>query len=168
MKTCVLGIAVLAVFLSSCATVESVQMGTARDEVIIKFGNPSSIVRLDSGTRLQYSLQPAGQSAVMVDLDAADRVVSVRQVLNPRDFSRVVAGKWTRQDIEREFGRPARINHVANWRGDILTYRWLDGTQNMYFNVYLDASNLVQSVGLREEKKYDEFRIIRFMGQHDN
>jgi hypothetical protein len=166
MKTRVFGLAVLAGFLSGCASVETVKLGTARDEVIRKFGNPTGIVNLASGTRLQYSRQPAGQSAVMVDVDAADRVVAVRQVLNPRDFSRVVVGKWTRQDVEREFGRPARIDHVANWRGDILTYRWKDGDQNMYFSVYLDPNNLVRSVGQREEKKDDELRLIPLMGRH--
>jgi hypothetical protein len=160
----IFGMSALYLILVGCA-VESVQLGTPRDEVIKKFGKPSRIVGLDSGTRLQYSRQPAGQSAVMVDVDMAGQVVSVRQVLNPKDFSRVVVGKWARQDVEREFGRPARIDHVANWRGDILTYRWLDGSQNMYFSVYLDANNLVQSVGQREEKKDDELRLIRLMGQ---
>ena len=163
MKNHVLAMAAFTLFLTGCA-VESLQLGTPRNEVIQKFGNPTAIVSLDSGTRLQYSRQPEGQGAVMVDVDAADRVVSVRQVLNPRDFSRVVVGKWTRQDLEREFGRPARINHVANWRGDILTYRWLDGGQNMLFSVYLDANNVAQSAGQREEKRDDELRLIRFMG----
>jgi hypothetical protein len=150
--------------LTGCAVVESLQLGTPRDEVLKKFGNPTTTVNLASGSRLQYSQQPEGQRVVMVDVDAADRVVSVRQVLNPVNFSRVVVGKWTRQDMEREFGRPARIDHVANWRGDILTYRWLDGGQNMLFSVYLDANNVAQSVGQREEKRDDKLRLIRLMG----
>jgi hypothetical protein len=158
-------IVVCMLVLTGCA-VESLQLGTPRDEVIKKFGNPTATVNLVSGMRLQYSLQPEGQSAVMVDVDATDRVVAVRQVLNPAEFSRVVTGKWTRQDVEREFGRPARIDHVANWQGDILTYRWLDGGQNMVFNVYLDANNVAQSIGQREEKKDDALRMIRFMGSH--
>lgn len=149
--------------LTGCA-VESLQLGTPRDEVLKKFGNPTATVNLTSGTRLQYSQQPEGQRAVMVDVDAGDRVVSVRQVLNPVNFSRVEVGKWTRQDIEREFSRPARIDHVANWQGDILTYRWLDGGQNMLFSVYLDVNNVAQSVGQREEKRDDKLRLIRLMG----
>jgi hypothetical protein len=152
--------------LTGCA-VESLQLGTARDVVVQKMGQPTAVVSLASGTRLQYSRQPEGQSVVMVDVDATDRVVSVRQVLNATDFSRVMVGKWTRQDVEREFGRPARIDHVANWRGDILTYRWLDGAQNMLFNAYLDANHVVQSVGQREERKDEELRLIRLMGQLD-
>lgn len=165
MKNRFLGLAALSLVLTGCA-VESLQLGTPRDDVIKKYGKPTAVVGLASGTRLQYSLQPEGRSAVMVDMDAADKVVSVRQVLNPVDFSRVVAGKWTRQDVEREFGRPARIDHVANWRGDILTYRWLDGGQNMLFSVYLDSDNLAQSVGQREERQDDRLRLIRWMGHH--
>ncbi|MEQ1534576.1 MAG: hypothetical protein ABL923_01755 [Burkholderiaceae bacterium] len=165
MKNRFLGIVAFTLVLTGCA-VESLRLGTPRDEVIKKFGKPTAVVSLASGTRLQYSLQPEGRSAVMVDVDAADKVVSVRQVLNTADFSRVVVGKWTRQDVEREFGRPARIDHVANWRGDILTYRWLDGGQNMLFNVYLDPNNVAQSVGQREERPDDELRLFRLMGQH--
>jgi hypothetical protein len=164
MKNRILIIFALSLVVTGCA-VESLQLGTPRDEVIKKFGKPTAVVSLASGTRLQYSLQPEGRSAVMVDMDAEDKVVSARQVLNSADFSRVVAGKWTRQDVEHEFGRPARIDHVANWRGDILTYRWLDGGQNMLFNVYLDPNNVAQSVGQRQERPEDELRLFRFMGQ---
>lgn len=162
-----LGFSVVAftLLLTGCA-VESLTLGAPRDEVIKKFGNPRATVNLASGMRLQYSRQPEGQSAVMVDVDAAGKVVAVRQVLNASDFSRVLVGKWTRQDVEREFGRPAKIDHVANWQGDILTYRWLDGAQNMLFSVYLDGNNVAQSVGQREEKRDDELRLIRFMGSH--
>jgi hypothetical protein len=83
----------------------------------------------------------------MVDLDAAGKVVSARQVLNIRDFSRIEVDKWTRADVEREFGPPAKTDGVASWSGDIMTYRWLDGDQPMFFWVYLDAANVVQRVG---------------------
>ena len=79
----------------------------------------------------------------MVDLDRAGRVVSARQVLTLAEFSRIVEGQWTRADVEREFGPPARVDGVASWRGDILTYRWNDGS-DMFFFVYLDANQVVQ------------------------
>lgn len=121
--------------------------GMSRDQAIASYGTPSRVVPLATGTRLQYSRQPAGQETVMVDLDAAGRVVSVRQVLTAAEFARVVPGQWTRDDIEREFGRPARVDRVASWQNDILTYRWLDVTQDMFWFVYLDANNVVQRTG---------------------
>jgi len=84
----------------------------------------------------------------MVDLDMAGKVVSVRQVLNPAEFARVEPGKWTREDMEREFGRPASIDHVASWPGDIMTYRWVEiYNQGMLFYAYLDDRNVVQRTG---------------------
>jgi hypothetical protein len=138
-------LAVLLVLAAGCAT--SVQPGMSREQVLASYGTPTRTVPLASGTRLQYSAQPAGQWAIMVDLDAAGKVVSSRQVLNLQDFSRIEVDKWTRADVEREFGRPAKIDGVISWPGDIMTYRWRDGVQDMFFFVYLDAGNVVRRVG---------------------
>lgn len=138
-------LAALVVLVAGCAT--SVQPGMSREQVIASYGTPTRTVPLASGTRLQYSAQPAGQWAIMVDLDAAGKVVSSRQVLNIQDFSRIEVGKWTRADVEREFGRPAKVDGVASWPGDVMTYRWRDAVQDMFFFVYLDAGNVVQRVG---------------------
>ncbi len=136
-----------------CA-VELVALGTPRDQVLAKYGVPTRVVPIASGTRPQYSRQPVGQTAIMVDLDAADRVASVRQVLNEKDFARAAPGQWTREVAEREFGRPAFISHVASWTGDILVYRWLDLSRtDMFFYLYLDPANVVQKVGQGMEFK---------------
>jgi hypothetical protein len=119
--------------------------GATRDAVVARMGQPDRVVRTPSGERLQYSLQPLGHYAWMVDLDAAGRVVRARQVLNENDFHRIEPGKWTRDDVEREFGRPAWVDGVASWRGPILTYRWRDlANSNMFYWVYLDERNVVQ------------------------
>jgi hypothetical protein len=136
----------ISLFLAGCA-VEKTQLGTSKDEVVAQYGAPSRTVPLANGSRLQYSRQPMGQTAVMVDLDAAGKVVSVRQVLTANDFARIEVGIWTRELTEQEFGRPAYISHVANWRGDILTYRWQHHGSDMLFYVHLDANNIVQQVG---------------------
>ena len=137
----------LAVALMTLATgcaVQLVQPGASQEEVVSRYGPPSRVVALASGSRLQYSRQPAGQSAVMVDLDAAGRVTSVREVLNPAGFSTLVVGQSTREDTERALGRPASVDRVGAWSGDILTYRWRDHDQDMLFWFYLDASQVVQ------------------------
>jgi hypothetical protein len=142
-----------ALTLLGCA-VEKVPLGTAQSEVIAKYGAPTRVVPIATGTRLQYSRQPAGQTAVMVDLDTSGRVAAVRQVLNETDFARIVVGQWTREIAEREFGRPSFVNHVASWKGDILTYRWLDaGRADMFYYIYLDPNNVVQQVGQGMEFK---------------
>ena len=137
----------LAALLAGCAgnplTAAGVPPGMARDAVIARLGQPTRVLSLPAGERLQYSLQPFGQAAWMVDLDAAGRVVRSRQVLNAADFNRIEVGKWTRDDVEREFGPPAMVDGVASWNGPILTYRWSDGSDMFYF-VYLDSANVVR------------------------
>lgn len=138
--------AAAALLVAGCAFTP-VKPGMSREEVMSHYGTPTRTVPLASGTRLQYSTQPTGQTAVMVDLDAAGRVVNARQVLNIQDFSRIEVGKWTRTDVEREFGRPATVDRVGSWSGDVMTYRWLDTDQPKFYWVYLDAANVVQRVG---------------------
>ena len=119
------------------------QPGTPRDAVLERLGSPSRVVRLEHGERLQYSLQPFGQYAWMVDLDPAGRVVRSRQVLTANEFNRIQPGTWTRADVEREFGRPAMVDRVTSWPGPIMTYRWNDGSDMFYF-VYLDGQDVVR------------------------
>ena len=137
----------LAVALMTLATgcaVQLVQPGASQEEVVSRYGPPSRVVALASGSRLQYSRQPAGQSAVMVDLDAAGKVISARQVMKLNEFLKIEPLRWTREAVEQEFGRPATVDRVASWSGDIMTYRWLDADQSMFFWVYLDGNNVVQ------------------------
>jgi hypothetical protein len=137
----------LAALLGACAgnpfAGYTVEPGTGRDAVIARLGQPTRAVPLPSGERLQYSLQPFGQYAWMVDLDASGRVVRSRQVLNANEFNRIEVGKWTRDDVLREFGPPAMVDGVASWNGPILTYRWNDGS-DMFYHVYLDPRGVVQ------------------------
>ena len=67
------------------------------------------------------------------------------QVLTENEFNRIVPGQWTRADVEREFGPPARVDGVASWNGPILTYRWRDlQGANMFYWVYLDPEGVVR------------------------
>ena len=143
MRRLCLPLLIAVVALAACAG-PSLQPGASRADVLARYGAPTREVSLASGTRLQYSRQPYDAGAVMVDLDSAGRLVSAREVLNPAGFARVVLGQWTRKDAEREFGRPASVDRVGNWTGDIMTYRWRDGPQPMLFWIYLDTQNRVQ------------------------
>jgi hypothetical protein len=132
----------IALTLCACA-INPVQPGMPRADVLTHMGQPTRVVALASGTRLQYSRQPAGRQAYMVDLDRNDQVVAVRQVLSAPEFARIEIGKWTRDDVENYFGPPASVDHVANWPTDVLTYRWYDG-QDMFYWIYLDRNQVVQ------------------------
>jgi hypothetical protein len=161
-----LSAATAALVLSACAASvggQGVAPGMPRDQVIAQMGPPTRIVPLPGGgQRLQYSQQPAGPYAWMVDVDPAGRVVGSRQVLNELDFNRIVPGQWTGADVEREFGPPARVERVASWNGPVLTYRWRD-RQNapMFYSIYLDAQNVVRRAhpGMEARDRFFDFRF---------
>jgi len=129
--------------LCGCA-LQPVAPGMARSAVLAHMGAPTRELPMGNGlTRLQYSLQPAGQQAWMVDLDASGHVAQVRQVLTAPEFARIQTDRWTRADVEREFGPPASVDRVANWPYPILTYRWFE-VQDMFYWVYLDDAGVVR------------------------
>jgi len=123
----------------------NVAPGTPRDAVLAQMGQPTRVVRLATGERLQYSLQPYGRTMWIVDLDAGGKVVQAGQMLTEANFNQIRPGRWTRDDVERDFGPPARTDRVASWNGSVMTYRWRDtvNTDMLYF-VYLDPGNVVQ------------------------
>ena len=135
-----------AITLAGCAA-QNVAPGTSRADVLAAYGKPTREVPLAAGSRLQYSRLPSGQTAVMVDLDAAGRVVSSRQVLQSGEFARIRLGQWSRSDVEREFGPPFGVDRVASWPGDIMTYTFREGGIDLYFYVYLDAVQIAQRTG---------------------
>ena len=142
-------IAASALLLGACAhpwNSVGVAPGTPRDQVIAQSGQPTAVVPLpDGGQRLQYSMQPYGQYAFMVDLDPAGRVVRSRQVLTEREFQRIEEGRWTMQDVLREFGPPAKVDGVSSFQGRVLTYRWRDlGGADMFYWVYVDPQGVVR------------------------
>jgi hypothetical protein len=140
--------------LAGCAA-ERIAPGTSRADVLATYGAPYREVPLVSGTRLQYSTLPSGQTAVMVDLDAQGKVVSSRQVLQSNEFARIVLGQWSRADIEREFGPPYLVDRVASWRGDIMNYTFREGGIDLFFFVYLDTANIAQRTGQAMDPRRD-------------
>ena len=147
MTTAATAAVALAALLAAGCAFQSITPGMSREQVVAAYGTPTQVVATGTGSRLQYSGQPLGQFANMVDLDATGKVVNARQVLKPAEFVRIQTGQWTQADMEREFGRPASMDRVSSWSGDIMTYRWIDHDQPMLFWAYLDANRVVQRVG---------------------
>ena len=130
----------LVAVLAGCA----IKSGMTRDEVVSTLGRPTAELDRNGVHRLQYSQQPMGQSVINVDLDGSGRVAQAREVMNLNAFSKIdISGSTTRDDILWEFGRPAKIDGVMSWKGDIWSYRWKD-TQDMWFWVYFDPSGVVR------------------------
>jgi hypothetical protein len=112
--------------------------------VVAKYGKPGAEITRGGVTRLQYSGQPYGQFAWMVDLDSAGRVTQSFQALNLANFGRIdLSGAARRDDILWMLGHPSSVDHVGTWEGDIWTYRWNDGTDK-FFWVYFDTAGAVR------------------------
>ncbi|MCC2674963.1 MAG: hypothetical protein K0R58_1910 [Ramlibacter sp.] len=138
-----------AAFAAACASpfeAPSIAPGTAREQVVARMGPPTRVVPLPGGgERFQYSLQPQGRFAWMVDFDTTGRTTRSRQVLTAAGFERILPGQWTRSDVEREFGPPASIDRVTSWNGPVMTYRWEDVQRApMFYWIYLDPQGVVQ------------------------
>ncbi|MGE4240271.1 hypothetical protein [Ramlibacter sp.] len=138
----------VAAFAAGCASpmgAWDIALGTPRADVVARAGQPTRLVALPNGLqRLQYSMQPLGHHVFMVDVDAAGRVVRSRQVMTPEEFQRIEPGKWLRADVEREFGPPAQVDAVTSFRGTVMTYRWKQGNDPMFYWVYVDPAGVVQ------------------------
>lgn len=122
----------------------NVAAGATPDQVVARAGQPTRVLPLPGGgERMQYTMQPLGQYAFNVDVDATGHVVRAQQVLTEANFNRIVPGQWTVADVEREFGPPARVDRVTSFNGNVLTYRWYNGSDMFYF-VYVDPNGVVQ------------------------
>jgi hypothetical protein len=144
-------LACMAAFLFGCAGNPSaafygIPPGMPRDDVIAKMGRPTAIIPLqNNGERLQYSSQPYGRYAYMVDLDSSGKVVRAGQVLTEANFQLIRPGVWTRTDVEREFGPPAWVDRVTSFAGSVMTYRWRDtANADMFYYIYVDSDNVVR------------------------
>lgn len=75
---------------------------------------------------LEYSRQPSGHTAYMVDIGADGKVLAVRQVLNRESFARVVVG-MAPDDVVRLLGRPMQITPYSLSGLTYYEWRYLDG-----------------------------------------
>jgi hypothetical protein len=137
-----------AMLLAGCASTMNawdVAPGTPREQMMARTGQPTAVVPLpNGGQRLQYSMMPFGHDVFMVDVDATGKVVRSRNVMTQAEFQRIEPGTWTRDDVLREFGRPAKIDSVASWQGPVWTYRWKQVNEPMFYWVYFDPQGVVR------------------------
>jgi outer membrane protein assembly factor BamE (lipoprotein component of BamABCDE complex) len=152
-----LAMLVLGTLLAGCAAMpERLVAGMPRVDIERALGRPTAVIDGPAGTRLQYSRQPAGQQVFNVELDAQGRLHQVDQVMAPVWFARVEVDRWTRDDVLRLFGRPALVERVALFDGDIWTYRYLDVSWPRQFHVHLDPAGVVRKLMHTDEPMPDD------------
>ncbi|WP_342133420.1 hypothetical protein [Hydrogenophaga sp. OTU3427] len=146
-----LGAALCAALLAACAAPERMPLGSSRDETLARLGQPTAVHRLADGERLQYSYQPAGPWVHNLDFDASGRLQRRQQVMDPADFAQIETGRWTRDDVLRRYGRPAQVERVARFDGEVWTYRFLDNQRRRQLHVHLDPAGTVRQVLTTDE-----------------
>jgi hypothetical protein len=144
--------------LAGCAGMpERLSAGASRADIVAALGPPTAEYRLDAGVRLQYSRQPAGQHVFNLDLDADGRLLQRDQVMALPWFDRIGSDRWTRDDVMRTFGRPALVERVARFRGDVWTYRYLDNGIARQAHVHIDPAGIVRRVMHTDEPMPDDW-----------
>ncbi|MBX3608400.1 MAG: outer membrane protein assembly factor BamE [Hydrogenophaga sp.] len=149
--------AVLALALVACAGVpERVALGSSRTEVQALLGEPTGRYALVDGERWQYSRQPAGQQVFNLDFDRSGRLVRNQQVLDIRWLEQHVAvDRWTRDDVLRELGRPALIDRVWSFRGEVWNYRFLEFNNPRLAHLHIDPQGVVRKLMFTDERLLD-------------
>ncbi|MPW22715.1 hypothetical protein GCT13_39410 [Paraburkholderia sp. CNPSo 3157] len=133
-----------------CACVqpwEGFRAGEPESAVVARLGPPREVYDLPNGSRrLMWPTQPMGEVTTAADIDAAGKVITVRQVLQPGEFYRAQPGKWTKSDVLVQFGRPAETAHFPLMKREVWSYRYLeDGTWYQLFHFSFDDSGVLRS-----------------------
>lgn len=150
----------MALMLGACALFANpgrITPGTPVVEVIRELGRPTAQYPAEAaraaGERLQYSYEPAGQRVYNLDLDAQGRVVRVEQALDEGLFAaRIRPNQWTRADVLREYGPPARIIAVHNFDGVIWVWRYLSGQTWRLLYIDIDPTGVVRGWSVGDEQ----------------
>ena len=142
-----LAIVVLAGLAGCASEPTQLPLGTSRADVLQRLGQPTAVYSLPGGSeRLQYSRAPAGFEVNDVDLDAAGRVVSVRQVLNEPAFDRDIqpgVGIWREADVLRTYGRPFEITRVSSFDGVVWSWHYKAMNTRRLLFIYIDSQGVV-------------------------
>ena len=122
---------VAALALAGCSLMpERVAPGTPRSAIEAQLGRPTMVHTLPDGTRLQYSGQPSGPWVHNLDLGADGRLVRSEQVMDVSWLlQHIQIGRWTGDDVLRALGRPAMVERVARFEGEVWSYRYLEATR---------------------------------------
>ena len=119
--------------------------GDEESAVVARMGQPREIYTLPDGSRrLMWPTQPMGETTVAADIDAAGKVIRVRQVLQPSEFYRAEPGQWTKNEVLINFGQPEEKAYFPMMKREVWSYRYLeDSVWYLLFNFYFDDTGML-------------------------
>ena len=152
--------AAVALTLAGCTTIlrQPPPAGAPLAEVTAKLGQPNAVYPDPAGGQvLEYRGQPMGQFQCMARIGPDGRLVSYDQVLTSENFAKVKVDRWTKDDILRNFGRPAEVSRVYAHDYEVWSYRYKEaGVWNSMMNVHFDAQGVVRQMLNGPDPLYDE------------
>jgi hypothetical protein len=110
---------------------------------------------------LEYRGQPMGQFQHMARIGPDGRLLSYEQVLTSENFARIEVNQWSKDDVLRNFGRPAEVSRDRVNDDEVWSYRYKEqGVWNSMMNVYFNRRGIVRRTGNSADPLLDE----RFKG----
>lgn len=149
----------IGLLLSACSGYSGfgLQPGTARlDDVVAAMGQPAMQWQEPDGrVQLAYPRGPLGPHTFMVHLAPDGRVEKIENVLVPRHFARIVAGRSDQAAVLRVLGPPVPAWTVYFGARDELVWEWPfcdDFNLLGRFNVLFDnTTGIVRSTQQRQD-----------------
>ncbi|KIG10590.1 hypothetical protein [Caballeronia concitans] len=144
--------------LAACAQQEArVDAGMDQQAIVARLGAPKESYELPGGgKRLMWPTQPMGSTTTAVDIDASGKVVSVRQVLQDKEFYRAEVGKWTRNDVLTAFGRPFETSYFKRMDREVWSYRYVENNiDHLLFHFYFDKDGVLRQTQKQPDPRYD-------------
>lgn len=126
--------------------------GTSREaDVLSKFGTPiDQRASTDGGKILEYPRAPLGYENWRVTLGPDGVVRSVEQLLEPSNFARLKPG-MTVDEVRMQLGRHAESQKYPNLSEEVLSWRFMEYGNRMFFNAHFDASGRFKYASKSEE-----------------
>jgi len=147
--------------LAGCASDPTrIAPGTTAAETLRRLGAPTGRYPLNGGgERLQYSRLPAGFEVTDIDLDAADKVVSVTQVLSEARFGHdIQVDRWRQNDVLAFYGRPYEVTRVSSFDGAVWAWRYKAVNERRMLYIYLDPAGVVRRYHTGDDLQLDRLR----------
>jgi hypothetical protein len=151
----------VALALSGCVQPEQhFEPGMDQSALVARLGPPRETYELpNGGKRLMWPTQPMGSTTTAADIDASGKVVNVRQVLQANEFYRAEVGKWTRDDVLVNFGRPFEKGYFSRMQREVWSYRYMeDNIHHLIYNFYFDDQGILRQTQKTPDPKFDPSR----------
>lgn len=119
-----------------------------------EFGEPRTVtVEADGSRTFDYPRQPEGWTNYVIKIGADGKVTSIRQLLTPDNFAKVIPG-LTQLEVRNILGRPAKMVPYALKKEEVWDWRFKQNAQDSkLFSVTFDASGKVLSTAIGDDPR---------------